>query len=202
MVEKIDLKNLFRSVCEPFCIPIFNGGGWSDLNCRAAMMSRFQIWEGKGKQCVLLSCGDLDPGGVRITEHIRSNLADLSRAVGWSPDNLTIDRFGINDDFIRRHRVPWIDNLHTSRGNFPLDDPRHPDHSKQYVQDYLKRYGARKVEATALVLPRLVRHARALCLRAILKYLPADAPDQYQSSLELPRQEMSAEIWRLLKAVR
>jgi hypothetical protein len=200
LVEKIDLKNLFTSVCQPFNIPIINGGGWSDMNSRAAMMRRFQYWERRGKRCILLPCGDLDPGGLRITDHLRSNLADLTRAVGWSPDDLIIDRFGIDIDFIRKHRVPWIDNLHTStKGMPPLDDPRHPDHHKDYVQDYLKIYGARKVEATALVKPRLVPHARALCRKAILKYLPANAPDQYRSSLELPRRKLRTEIRRLLK---
>jgi hypothetical protein len=202
LVEKIDLKNLFRIECEPLHIPIINGGGWVDINARAAMMRRFQFWERKGKQCVLLPFGDLDPGGVRITDHIRSNLADLTKQVGWSPDNLIIDRFGIDIDFIRRHRVSWINNLHTSKGTYPLDDPRHNDHAKNYVQDFLRKYGARKVEATALVLPRLVPHARALCRRAILKYLSAEAPEQYQSSLELPRRKLRAEIKRLLKVVR
>jgi len=203
MVEKIDLKNLFRTECEPFNIPIFNGGGWSDLNSRAAMMRRFRYWEREGKQCVLLYCGDLDPGGLRITDFIRSNLADMTRAVRWSPDDLIIDRFGIDLDFIRRHRVPWIENLHTSKkGGLPLDDPRHPDHNKDYVQSYLQMHGARKVEATALVAPRLVPHARALCRKAITKYLPADAPDQYASSLELPRSKLRTEIKRLLKVAR
>ena len=53
-----------------------------------------------GRQCVLLYCGDHDPGGLQISGLIRSNLADLSGAVGWSPERLTIDRFGLNHDFI------------------------------------------------------------------------------------------------------
>ena len=164
------------------------------------MMRRFAYWEARGKRCVLLYCGDLDPGGLHITGFIRSNLADMTRSVGWSPDNLIIDRFGIDIGFIRKHRVTWIDNLHTGRGGVPLDDPRHPDYNKAYVQDYIAQYGVRKVEATAMVQPRLVPHARALCQRAILKYLPEDAPEQYQSSLELPRRKLRAEIKRLLKA--
>jgi len=202
MVEKVDLKNLFTSVCEPFRIPIFNGSGWSDLHSRAAMMQRFKHWERRGKTCVLLYCGDLDPGGFRISDNIRSNLNDMARAVGWSPDDLVIDRFGIDKAFVDRHRMTWIENLHTAGGGLPLDDPRHGDHSKAYVQNYLAEYGARKVEATAMVVPRIVPHARALCRKAILKYLPADAPDQYESSLELPRHKMKAEIERLLKAGR
>jgi hypothetical protein len=205
LVEKIDLKNLFTSVCEPFRIPIWNGGGWGDLNSRVAAIQRFKHWEREGKRIVLLYCGDLDPGGLRISDAIRKNLADMSHAVvnsrplNWSPDNLIIDRFGIDKDFIRQHRMSWIENLRTSRGEYALDDRRHPDHKLGYVQDYLAEYGARKVEATAMVVPRIVPHARALCRKAILKYLRANAPDQYASSLELPRKRVKAEIKRLLR---
>jgi hypothetical protein len=199
LVEKVDLKGLFTSICAPFRIAISNGSGWRDLNSRAAMMRRFQHWEEEGKRCVLLYCGDLDPGGLHISNFIRSNIADMSRTVGWSPDNLIIDRFGIDIDFIRKRRVTWIDNLYTSKGRYPLNDPRHEDHNKEYVQSYLRKYGARKVEATAMVQPRLVPHARALCRKAILKYLPASAPEEYESTLELPRKRMRAEIRRLLK---
>jgi hypothetical protein len=165
-------------------------------------MRRFKRWERKGKRCVLLPFTDLDPGGLRISDHILSNLQDLSGAIGWSPDKLIIDRFGLDETFIDRHRVPWINNLHTSKkGGLPLDDPRHPDHDKHYVQSYLRKYGARKVEATALVVPRLIQPARTLCRKAILNYVPATAPAKYESSLELPRQKVRKEIQRLLRAV-
>jgi hypothetical protein len=201
MVEKVDVKNLFKSVTAPFRIAIFNASGWVDLNARAAMMRRFKYWERRGKKCVLLYFGDLDPGGLRIANAIRKNLEDMADTVGWKPDKLIIDRFGIDADFIKKNRVPWIDNLYTSKkGGLPLDDPDHNDHDKAYVQDYIAKYGARKVEATALVKPRLVGPARALCLKAILKYLPADAPAQYESSLELPRRKLRTEIRRLMKA--
>lgn len=166
------------------------------------MMKRFRYWERQGKQCVLLYCGDLDPGGLRISDAIRKNLADMSGAAGWLPDNLDIDRFGIDKDFVNRHRMSWIENLNTAKGEYPLDHPKHPDHFKDYVQTYLKKFGARKVEATALVEPRLVPHARALCRKAILKYVPATAPAQFKSSLELPRRKVRAEIRRLLKALK
>jgi hypothetical protein len=200
MTEKVDVKNLFTSVAKPFRLPIFNGGGWSDINSRVAAMRRFKYWEGKDKKCVLLYCGDLDPGDALIAGNIRKNLRDLADTVGWTPDNLIIDRFGIDADFIKKHRLTWIDNLHTATGEFPLDDPRHPDHHKEYVQTYLRKYGARKVESTALVVPRVVPHARALYLKTILKYVRADAPAQYQSSLELPRGKVRDAVWRLLQA--
>jgi hypothetical protein len=71
-----------------------------------------------------------------------------------------------------------------------LDDPRHPDHRKPYVQNYIDQFDVRKVEANALV----VRPAagRQLCLDTILKYLPEGAPDGYQDRLEEPREHLLA----------
>ena len=196
LVEKIDLKNLFSSVCEPFHIATTNASGWSDLHSRAAMMQRFAHWERRGKKIVLLYCGDHDPGGFHISGFIKKNLNDMAGAVGWSPDKLKIDRFGLDTKFINRHNLTWIENLHTAKGEYPLDDERHQDHKKDYVQSYLKEHGARKVEATALV--KRPRAGRALCRQAILKYLNVDAPAEFESSLELPRQQMREEIDRLL----
>jgi hypothetical protein len=107
-----------------------------------------------------------------------------------------IDRFGLNADFIEANGLTWIDNLETANGKYPLDDPRHADHQKTYVQEYLKRFGARKVEANALV----VRPAesRELCRQAILSYLPEDAPRRYGERLFAVRQEVRAAVARLL----
>jgi hypothetical protein len=83
-VEKLDLRNLFESVCEEFRVPLTNFKGWSDLNSRGAMMKRFARHEAAGRQCVLLLCGDHDPGGLHITKTMRKNLYDLSGAIGWT----------------------------------------------------------------------------------------------------------------------
>ena len=197
LVEKIDLKSLFSGVCGEFHIPIANGGGSSDLNMRADMMRRFKYWEARGKKCVLLYCGDLDPGGLHISQTLRSNLQDLAGAVGWSPDNLIIDRFELNADFVDENGLTWIDNLATSKGEYPLDDPRHPDHRKSYVQDYLHRFGARKVEANALVVRP--EAGRALCRSAILRYMSADAPMHYLAVLAPYRERLRREILRRLQ---
>ena len=87
LVEKIDLKSLFGPICAGFFIPIGNARGWSDMNCRGAMMRRFAEWEAKGKVPVLLHCGDFDPVGLAISDFLRSNMAELAAAVGWSPDH-------------------------------------------------------------------------------------------------------------------
>jgi hypothetical protein len=185
-VEKLDLRNLFEPVCAEFHIPVTNFKGWSDLNSRAAMMRRFARHEVR-RQCVLLLCGDHDPGGLHITEKMRKNLEDLAGAVGWSPDNLVIIRFGLNADFIDEHGLTWIDNLETSSGE-QLDDPDHNDHDKRYVQDYITEFGVRKCEANALVVEPEV--GRALCRASILAHVPADAPERYRRKLARVRKRL------------
>jgi hypothetical protein len=174
--EKIDLKSLFSRECRQFHIPITNISGWNDINSRAAMMRRFAYWEAKGKQCVLLYCGDHDPGGLQISGFLRSNFDDLTGAVGWSPEHLIIERFGLDYDFIVAQGLTWIENLETGSGKFPLDDPRHPDHRKPYVQSYLRQFGARKCEAN----------------------IDPDAIREYRERLADAREELRLEIRRQL----
>jgi hypothetical protein len=123
----------------------------------------------------------------------------LSTAVGWHPDNLIIDRFGLNFDFIEEHRLTWIDNLETSsRGR--LDDPKHPDHHKTYVQSYLRRFGARKVEANALVVRP--EPGRTLYRQAILKYGSEDALASYERELAWAREELKRAVADRVQAAR
>jgi hypothetical protein len=190
-VEKGDLKSLFLRVVEPFHIPIQNVGGWGDLNVRAGMMRRFKKWEARGKQCILLYAGDHDPGGLAISDFLRSNIEELAKAVDWSPDNLIIDRFGLDYDFIEANGLTWIDNLETSSGR-NLADPKHPDHFKPYVQNYLKRFGARKVEANALV--ARPDAGRQLCREAILRYVPESAITDYRQHLAVEREKLRQAI--------
>jgi hypothetical protein len=194
-VEKADLKSLFGSVAADFRTVLQNIGGWADLNVRAGMMRRFQKWERKGKRCVLLYCGDHDPGGLHISDFLHANFAELADAVGWSPANLVIDRFGLDYDFIEDNRLTWIDNLETGSGK-SLADPTHPDHNQAYVQDYLRRFGARKVEANALVAQP--EAGRELCREAILRYVDDTAIDDYRDRLTVVREELRQEIARRL----
>src|SRR5262245_23640443 len=192
-VEKLDLRNLFEPACEGFYVPLTNFKGWSDLNARAAMMRRFAHHEAQGRRCVLLLCGDHDPGGLHITEKMRKNLEDLSGAVGWTPENLVIIRFGLNADFIDEHSLTWIDNLETSSGE-QLDDPEHADHDKRYVQDYIAEFGVRKCEANTLVVEPEV--GRALCRDAILEHLSADAVEHHARKLDRARKRLRQAIRR------
>ena len=187
LVEKIDLKELFKDTCRQFYIPLANSRGWPDINSRAKMMQRFQDMEIRGKQCILMYCGDHDPAGLSISDQLRSMFSDLSDAVGWSPDDLHIDRFGLNADFINDNGLTWIEGLETGSGR-NLEDSRHKDHYKTYVQSYLKDYGAQKVEANALV--TRPEAGRKLCLDSICRYLKTDAPEQYSKEVDQARDNL------------
>jgi hypothetical protein len=190
-VEKSDLKSLFLRVTRQFHIVIQNIGGWADIRGRAEIMRRFREWESKGKRCVLLYCGDHDPGGLHISDFLYTNFAELENAVGWSPQNLVIDRFGLYYDFIEANGLTWIENLETSSGK-SLADPNHSDHSRRYVQEYLKRFGARKVEANALVARPAA--GRELGRQAILKYVPSTAIVDYEVRLAAAREELQLAV--------
>jgi hypothetical protein len=195
-VEKMGVFSLFEKPTAEFDVRMVNIGGWADVNSRVAMMRRFKYWEWRGKKCVLLVFVDHDPGGLHIAGFLLKNLADLSGAVGWSPDNLKIDRFGLNKDFIDRQRLTWIDNLETSSGE-RLDDPKHHDHDKDYVQSYIKKFGVRKVEANALVV--CPEAGRKLCRQAILKYVSLDAVEDYRRRLAAEQRKVRLAVRKLLR---
>jgi hypothetical protein len=192
VVEKIDLKSLFGPISRHFRIPIANARGWSDLNLRWALLQRIREHAAQGRRCVILYCGDHDPAGLNISDSLRKNLAELLTHREWLElmDMLTIDRFGLNADFIAEQNLTWIENLQTGSGK-SLADPKHKDHRCDYVQRYLKEFGVRKVEANALVVRP--EAGRDLYLRTILKYLPADAPDRYEEDLD-PHRELARRV--------
>ena len=146
---------------------------------------------------MLLLCGDHDPGGLHITDKMKKNLSDLNKAVGWSPANLIVIRFGLNAEFIDENNLTWIDNLETSSGQ-QLDDPDHKDHDKDYVQTYIEQFGVRKCEANALVvIPEI---GRQLCRDAILQFVPADAPARYRRRLNREQAKLRKAIRQAMKA--
>lgn len=183
VVEKIDLVTLFEPICRLFHIPIANSKGWSSILQRAEYARRFKEAEDNGLQCVLLYCGDHDPDGLRISDTLRANLEQVSGIAwgdgekGYDPENLIIDRFGLNYDFIEANGFTWIDNLITGSGG-NLASEKHPNHNLSYVQDYLRQVGERKCEANAVVtLPRV---AQAMMRTAIEKYLGRDAVRRFE----------------------
>lgn len=198
LVEKTDLKSLFLPECERYHVPLANQGGWADLWTRYRIAERFAKHEAAGRQCVLLYCGDFDPGGLAISDGLRKTLADMSMATGWSPNHLEIERFGLNYDFIMENGLTWIDNLETGSGG-RLDDPGHRMHNAPYVQEYIERYGVRKVEANALVVRP--EQGRQLAHDAIVKWIgDEDAPERYEERLNPYRQQARKAISELLAA--
>lgn len=183
VVEKVDLVTLFKPVCKEYKIPIANSRGWSSMLQRATYAQRFAEAEAAGLKCVLLYCGDHDPDGLRISDFLRSNLADLKNITwsdgskGYDPENLIIDRFGLNFDFIEKNGFTWIDNLETGSGK-NLADPRHKHYNMPYMQQYLRTVGVRKCEANAIVV--LPEVAQNLVRAAIEKYLGEDAADRFK----------------------
>jgi len=182
VVEKTDLVTLFLPVCEKYKIPIANSKGWSSVLQRAQYARRYAEAQANGNKCVLLYCGDHDPDGLRISDFLRKNLADLKNVVwgdgmeGYDPADLIIERFGLNYDLIQRNNLTWIDNLITGSGK-NLADPEHKNNKMPYVQTYLKDIGERKCEANAIVpMPDV---ARELCEKSITKYLGLDAEDRF-----------------------
>jgi hypothetical protein len=77
VTEKASLRSLFEKPCSKYHVPVGNLKGSSDLHSRANILRRFAHWQAKGKKCVLLDCTDFDVHGLRISNAIRDNLAEL-----------------------------------------------------------------------------------------------------------------------------
>jgi hypothetical protein len=126
--------------------------------------------------------------------------APSPRSVG-SPtdiDKIKVERIGITTDFIRQHRLPWIKGLSTSNPNTPnLEDKKHPNHSDRDVQEYLKKFGARKVEASALV--RVPAAAEALCREAVLRYVNSRRILAFKVAEAERQEEVERAIRRMLR---
>ena len=205
LVEKIALKNLFDPVCGKYRVQLRNGRGSASIWQRIYILEQFAKWQAKGKRCVLLTGGDHDAHGLRISRVLRANLEDLL-VVFWKHfpeyryfdlDAVEIERFGLNADFIEQHGLSWTEGLITGSGK-DLGDPSHRKNGDHDVQDYIRRFGQRKVEADALV--TRPQAGRDLCERTILQYIDLDGIAKYEHERRQKRQEMRQALDRLLKA--
>jgi len=101
----------------------------------------------------------------------------------------------LNLDFIEAQGLEWIEGLITGSGK-DLGDENHKLHKCDFVQDYIRRYGQRKVEANAMVIRP--EASRALFRDTIRRCLADDAPAQYQAALADHRQRVKEAIdWRM-----
>jgi hypothetical protein len=166
-------------------------------------LRRFAEWQAKGKQWTLLYGGDHDIHGLRISNALRSNLEEVLPAFrrmypefrDFNLDDVIIERFGLDADFIRRERLSWTNNLITGSGE-DLGDPSHPKHNDHDVQEYIRRFGKRKLEADALVTRPAA--GRRLCEQAILKYVNLGGIAKFERERRRQQQAMRRALDRLL----
>ncbi len=184
VVEKGDILNLFKPVCEEYKVPVVSSKGWYPITLRAQIAILSKKAEARGLTPVVLLFYDHDPGGLKISDRFRKNLKDCERGTGWSPDRLIIDRFGLNADAIEKYHLTWIDNLKSSSGR-EVNDP-----------EYIKRFGRRKCESNALFRnDETLRAGRALCRQAIEKYLGKDALQRIAKKEEMTRTGKLASVY-------
>ena len=178
-VEKGDLLSLFKPVCDEYRVPIVSSKGWAPILLRAHIATLSEKAEANSLTPVLLLFYDHDPAGLKITDTFRKNLKDCEGGTGWSPDALTIERFGLNYDDVEKYGLTWIENLKTSSGRESYDDA------------YISKYGKRKCESNALFKnDETLRAGEEICRNAIEKYYGEDAKDRFKKKEESAKQEL------------
>jgi hypothetical protein len=198
IVEKKDLVQIFRSTADRYNVRITNGKGDTDIHTRLAMLKRFRDHSDAGRRCVLLAIGDHDPKGLHIVDGLHRTFMSCANIKGldWDDPDFEVVNVGLTEEQINNLGLMKIDNLETGGGR-DLSDPRHPDHFKPYVQDYIARFGVWKCEANALV--GNPRRAEDLLERAINRFIPATHPDDIDANNEPGRVAVQGEISRLMQ---
>jgi hypothetical protein len=88
---------------------------------------------------------------------------------GWSPNNLLIERFGLNFDDIEKYNLTWIENLRSSSGREIRDCT------------YIDKLGRRKCESNALLKnDETLKAAEEICRNTIEKYYGEDALERFK----------------------
>lgn len=198
IVEKKDLVQIFRSTADRYNVRITNGKGDTDIHTRLAMLKRFRDHSYEGRRCVLLAVGDHDPKGLHIVDGLHRTIMSCANIKGldWDEPDFEVVNIGLTEDQIESLGLMKIGNLETGGGR-DLSDPRHPDHFKPYVQDYIARFGVWKCEANALV--GNPRGAQGLLEDAINRFIPANHPSDIEIENEPAQEEVRREISRLVK---
>lgn len=198
IVEKKDLVQIFRDTADRFRVRITNGKGDTDIHSRLAMLKRFRDHTEAGRRCVLLAVGDHDPKGLFIVEGLRRTLMSCTNIKGldWYDPDFDVVNVGLTESQIDSMGLMKINNLETGGGR-DLSSPRHPDHTKPYVQDYLARFGVWKCEANALV--GNPAGAKALLENAIHPYIPASHPADIRAKNKPAQDAVKEEISRLMQ---
>ena len=193
-VEKVDILNLFKPICDEYHVPIANSKGWYPIHLRYYIAKLSMEAERRGLKPVLLLFYDHDIAGLKITKTFRKGIRDLSRATGWDPSELIIERFGLNKEDIDMYNLTWIDNLKSSSG-------RNPDWGRLDVQEYVKQFGVRKCESNALLKnEETLKAGEEICRRAIEKYYGKDAKERFKGKEEISKRKLKpiieAPVWK------
>jgi hypothetical protein len=198
IVEKKDLVQIFRSTADRYNVRITNGKGDTDIHTRLAMFKRFRDHTYDGRQCILLAIGDHDPKGLHIVDGLHRTFMSCAgiKGLDWDDPDFEVVPVGLTERQIDSLDLMKIDNLETGGGR-DLSDPRHPDHHKPYVQDYLARFGVWKCEANALV--GHPAKARELLETAINRYIPASHPADVAEQNEPGQDSVRQAISRLVQ---
>jgi hypothetical protein len=84
------------------------------------------------------------------------------KGLDWPDPDFEVVNIGLTEEQIDTLDLMKIGNLETGGGR-DLSDPRHPDHFKPYVQDYIARFGCGSARRT---LWWAIRARRGACWRA------------------------------------
>ncbi|MDV3244857.1 MAG: hypothetical protein LYZ66_06790 [Nitrososphaerales archaeon] len=87
VVEKGDILNLFKPVCEQYKVPIISSKGWYPIALRAQVAILAQRAEQSGLKPVVLLFYDHDPGGLKISDRFRKNLEDCEGGLDGARTN-------------------------------------------------------------------------------------------------------------------
>ena len=168
-VEKGDIRNLFKPICDEYRVPLVSSKGWPPILLRGSIATLSKRAEERGLTPVLLLFYDHDPAGLKISTTFRKNLKDCERGTGWNPEKIVIDRFGLNHDDIDSYGLTWIKNLKTGSGRESSDNA------------YEREFGRKKCETNALFRnDKTLKAGEEICRTAIEKYYGNDAKERFK----------------------
>lgn len=178
-VEKGDLLNLFKPVCNKYHVPIVSSKGWPPILLRAHITTLAWKAETNGLKPVLLLFYDHDPAGLKISNTFRENLRNCERGTGWNPDGLIIERFGLNKEDIDKYGLTWIENLKTGSGRESND------------WGYINQFGKKKCESNSLFKnDSTLKAGEEICKKAIEKYYGTDAVERFRKKEESSKEKL------------
>jgi hypothetical protein len=168
-VEKGDILNLFKPICQEYHVPIINSKGWPPILLRSHIADLCQIAEERSLTPILLLFYDHDPAGLKISDKFKELMKDCQEGTGYDPEGMIIERFGLNAEDIDRYNLTWIPNLRTGSGR----------ESRDY--NYIQKFGNQKCESNALFKnDDTLKAGEQICRNAIEKYYGKDALERFK----------------------